>query len=445
MNISKKDVWWGYISLLLLQGVNAILLPFVLIYLNEKEIGLWYTFTSIYGLAMLIDFGFQTTVSRNISYIWSGAESIKASGHDYSVKSKEINIKYFIQLLSSIKYVYYILGGIIFIVLATVGTYYIYIITNNEINLSIVLFSWSFYLIAIVLNIMFSFWNAILKGIGAIKEYNQTLIAVKISQILFSLIFLSLGYGILGVTLAYLLSVILNRITLSKFFYKYSKTTRNLKGKFPARYHGQIIKSLLPNTIKTGITSIANFLIINFPILLSSYFLSLEISGQFGIVSQIITLCLTLSNSYFNTYLAKFNYFRVKNNVNELSKLFRKSILINYSINFILFFCFILFGQHALNILGTNKSLLPTMIMLLIIIYRFLYNNQTIFVSVLSTKNIIPYYKSFIISALITVFIQIIILYIEPSLMSIIIPIIVVQILFNNWYWPLQVIKDLRR
>ena len=44
-------------------------------------------------------------------------------------------------------------------------------------------------------------------------------------------------------------------------------------------------------------------------------FLSLKVSGQFGLVNQIITLILTLSNSYFNTYLSKFNYLRVKINI----------------------------------------------------------------------------------------------------------------------------------
>lgn len=49
-------------------------------YLNTVELGLWYTFTSLYGLAMLIDFGFQTIISRNVSYLWSGANSVKVKG-----------------------------------------------------------------------------------------------------------------------------------------------------------------------------------------------------------------------------------------------------------------------------------------------------------------------------------------------------------------------------
>jgi len=445
MNIGKRDVAWGYISLFLVQGINVILLPFILVFLSEKELGLWYTFTSLYGLAMLIDFGFQATISRNISYIWSGAENIKSTGYQHAQNYNKINKNYFLTLLSSVKSIYYTMGTIILVVLLSAGSYYIYTITIGEIDIKVALISWLFYLTAIVLNIMFSFWNAILKGIGAIKEYNKTLVIAKVSQIIFSLVLLYLGFGIIGVTVAYLLSVLVNRVSLSKFFYRHNDLTRELKGKIKPRINKRIFKDLLPNTFKTGISSMANYLVINFPIILASYYVSLEVSGQFGIVNQIVTLCLTLSNSYFNTYLAKFNYFRVKNNINDLILLFKKSVFINYSINIVLFTGVILLGDYLLGLMSTDKSLLPLPMTILIIVYRFLYNNQNIFVSLLSTKNIVPYYKSFIISALITVSIQFILLNIKPTLLNILAPIFVIQLIFNNWYWPFQVIKDLKK
>ena len=44
MNIGRKDVLWGYVSLLLVQGINVILLPVILKFLNSAELGVWYTF-----------------------------------------------------------------------------------------------------------------------------------------------------------------------------------------------------------------------------------------------------------------------------------------------------------------------------------------------------------------------------------------------------------------
>ena len=213
MNIGKKDVAWSYISLAMVQGVNLMLLPIILRFLNSAELGLWYTFTSLYGLAMLIDFGFQTVISRNITYIWSGAGSLKKEGYDTNnVKSTGIHLGYFVKVLSTVKFIYYIMGLIIFVLFLSLGTFYLIKITIGEINIQTALIAWLFYMLSIVLNISFSFWNAVLKGIGAIKVYNQILVVTKVSQLILSIIFLILGYGIIGVSFAYFLSVIVNRV-----------------------------------------------------------------------------------------------------------------------------------------------------------------------------------------------------------------------------------------
>ena len=160
MNIGKKDVLWGYISLLLVQGINVILLPVIVRYLNFAELGVWYTFTSLYGLAMLIDFGFQTIITRNISYLWSGAQSIKSIGFEVVGDiDKKINLPYFIKVLSAVRFIYTSMGGIIFILFITAGTWYMVNINDGEISMQTMLISWLFYMLSIVLNISFSYWN----------------------------------------------------------------------------------------------------------------------------------------------------------------------------------------------------------------------------------------------------------------------------------------------
>lgn len=444
MEIGKKDVLWGYLSLILVQSINALLLPFVLIYLNPLELGLWYTFTSLYALAMLIDFGFKSTISTHISYVWSGANDLKTEGYVAAVEVNNWDENFFIKLLSTIKALYYSMGLILLILLSTIGTFFIYTVTQEEMNLAISITAWFIYMVAIILNISFSFWSSILKGIGAIKYYNQTLIIAKITQLLISILLLMLGYGILGVSIAYLVSVIFNRIILTFFFYNFDHKTNRLKGKIKVVFNLTLVRKLLPNTIRTGIASLANYLILNFPILLASYFLSLEISGKFGLTSQIIALVITLANSYFNTYLSKFNFYRVKGNIIGLKRLFSKAISINYVFVIVLFILILLAGDFLLSFIPGDNKLLPITIVLIIMAYRFLYNNQGVFAALLSTKNTVPYYKAFIISSVITVIIQVIMLNIFPNIYSLILPILLIQLVYNNWYWPLYVLKDLK-
>lgn len=202
----------------------------------------------------------------------------------------------------------------------------------------------------------------------------------------------------------------------------------------------------MPNTLRTGSLSISNYLIINFPIILSSYFLSLKVSGQFGFINQIVTLIIMLSNSYYNTYLAKLNYLRVKNKYDELIQLFKKALVTSSIFNIVAFILFVLLGNPILSIIGANYKLLNLLPLLVIIIYRFLYNIQMLFTNFLATKNLIPHHKSFLVSAIITVLLQLVLLeFVDNKLIYLLLPLLLVQLLYNNWYWIWYVIKDIKK
>ena len=56
--------------------LGLIMLPFIMTKLDEFEVGLWIVFVTITSLINLIEFGFQNTIGRNITYILAGADSI---------------------------------------------------------------------------------------------------------------------------------------------------------------------------------------------------------------------------------------------------------------------------------------------------------------------------------------------------------------------------------
>ncbi|WP_206170355.1 hypothetical protein, partial [Staphylococcus lugdunensis] len=64
----------------------------------------------------------------------------------------------------------------------------------------------------------------------------------------------------------------------------------------------------------------------------------------------------------------------------------------------------------------------------------------------LSTKNLIPHHKSFLISAIITILIQIVLLkFIDNRLIYLLLPLLLVHLIHNNWYWIWYVIKDIKK
>ena len=77
INIGKQDVIWSYLGTFFRVSTNILLLPLLVYFLTQEELGLWYVFASVAQLVVLFDFGFAPTFARNISYIWSGASQVK--------------------------------------------------------------------------------------------------------------------------------------------------------------------------------------------------------------------------------------------------------------------------------------------------------------------------------------------------------------------------------
>ncbi|WP_298787503.1 O-unit flippase-like protein [uncultured Marinococcus sp.] len=449
INISKSDVKWSYFSLILFNGINLLLLPFILAYLTSPEVGLWYTFTAVSSLVILLDLGFMTTLSRNVTYIWEGAEEITSSSfQELSVEDKRPNYELFVKLFRTTKIIYLFLGLTIFIGLLTIGSYYIKQISVSELPLKNTLSAWIIYSTAVFLHMKYAYWNPILKGIGAVKQNQQILIFTKLTQLLFTVIFLMLGFGLVGVSIAYLTSIAVNRILANIMFYSYQNNKNYIKPLLKKKMHRleyvNIFKRLLPNTYKQALVSISNYINLRSTTLLSSAFLSLSTTAALGFTLQVLSLTTVVGNTFFNTFLPQFNSYRLKQKYRLLKRTFKKALVINYSIISISFLAFFIIAEKLLEVINSNVESLHWSYTLAIMFYIFLYNNHTVFATFIATKNVLPHYRAFIISSLVILIIQFSLLYnFEANLWHLILPICIVQLLYNNWKWPLLVIKEL--
>ncbi|MBD1221303.1 hypothetical protein IC602_01605 [Virgibacillus halodenitrificans] len=451
INITRKDVMWSYLSLFLLNGINIILLPFILAYLNVAEVGLWYTFTAVSGLVLILDFGFQTTLARNVTFVWSGAGEIMGTGYKGNEnKTNSPNYGLFVKLFKVTQTIYLMIGLIIFILLFSVGTWYVYIVSIEELPLDVILISWGLYATAVFLNMKYAYWNAILRGIGAIKIHQQILIITKLVQLVLSIIGIIMGYGLIAVSIAYLIAVIVNRVLAYIRFYSYQNNREYIKpiikSKFNKKELREIFKEILPNTYRQGIISISNYINLRSTTLLSSAYLGLSITASLGLVLQVVNVITSVANTFFNTYQAQFSSYRLHGRHKKMIMKFKQAISINYLITTFSFVVLFFFGEFILNIINSNVSILPREYLLVMMIYLFLYNNQLIFGSFIATKNELPHYKAFLISSLLVVITQFFLMNIvTPTLWNLLFPILFIQMVYNNWKWPYEVFKEIKK
>ncbi|RCW77367.1 O-unit flippase-like protein [Saliterribacillus persicus] len=448
IKINKLDVMWGYLGVFLYNGINILILPFILVILPSNELGLWYTFIAIAGLAALIDFGFTTTITRNVSYAWGGATRINKTGIVRENTSEEPNIKLFSEVFSVSKLIYLISSTIILLLLSTIGTVYIISIVGNSMEKSYYLLAWGIFVIAVFMNVYYSYWTPVLKGVGAIKQDYQVLVVSKLFQLVITVIGLLLGYKLLAVVVGYLIGNVLRRVLSKYMFYSY-EDIRALQGKIKVYNVSKddkikTFKLMWPNAYKQGAMSVSKFMTSRFSILIVSAFLGLEISANYGLTIQLLGLLGTISTVFYNTYLPYFSQLRLRDDKEKGYKYFTMAVGIQTTIIAFGGLLIIFLANPILELFGSQSTVLPLLQTFGLYVFYFVHFNQNIFVSYIVTANKMPMYKPYIIFAIVVVIAQFTTVYFfsEYGIWSIILSLLIVECIYNGWKWPVYVIKD---
>ena len=433
IKIDKVDIIWSYIGNLLKLSINIILLPIIVRYLSEEDLGMWYVFASIGQIAILLDFGFAPALARNITYVWCGATKLQKE-NVIARKRVDTDWHYFKLVLLTCKIIYSILAVISLLVLLILGVPYILSLSNNDHYI----ISWILYSCGVFLNLLYSYYSSFLLGIGAIAEYNKASTISKFVQLVISYVLLIYGMGLMGIAFAYMLSGVIYRVLSQFYFYKYDNIRSHIinihiENKYRKVY--DLYRTIWYNASKDGIVMISNYLSTQANTLICSSVLGLASTGMYGLTMQIATVVTTISVIPFSTYHSEMQEKAVAGD-----KLASAFIYARSTIMFISVFLFLFFVVYLL--LPIIPYLKPTIeinhqLFVAVIIYMLIYQVYHLAASYISTYNIIPYTKSFIITSVLSVIISYIVAKTTNcGIWSIVISPLVMTLAFNAWYWP---------
>lgn len=440
MEIGKADIRWTYVTKFFTLGVNIILLPLIMAYLSDTELGLWYVFASISQVVNLFDFGFTSTISRHMTYAWSGAEELQKNSVKICTLTKERNFPLMSQIIITCKFVYWIISLISLLLMCTVGTVYIYQVTGSKMSEGI-LFSWIIYVIAVFLNLLYGYWSSLLQGIGAVAERNKMAIYSKIIQIILAFVLLKNGMGLLGFVISYAIS----GITL-RFFGKlyFQRKTFDLK----LNYHYQIkdikfcFSKIWATAWKDGIVMLAQYLSTQANTLICAYLIDLSTTSTYGIITQIGSIIGSFASAYYSAYQPRYSSLCLIGDKYQLKRLTCKCIFVYKGIFGIMSFGFFIVGIPLLLYIRPGMKIDIKMAFIVCLFY-YLYNQHSLFCSMIASTNRVPYYKSFLITAIGSVGLSVLmtdLLYL--GIWGLILAQIIVNLTYNNWYWPQFVMKE---
>ncbi len=436
---SRNDIIWNYGANLLNIFVSILVLPLILKMLSPDELGLWYVFISISSLVLLIDFGFSTTLQRHITYAVSGVSEILEIGVPTQTSDKP-NYPLVKAIVIAAKRIYRSLSYIAGLFLVIAG--FIYVVGILQIRDTELVIAWAIYALGSYLQLMTNFWIPILKGSGAIKAANKVFIFSKSSYLVFAAIGLALHGGLILLTTAYLLSVVLNWIWAR---YELNKHLGEdyLKSQPQDSYDAKkVFRIVWPNAKRMGLVNLGSWATNKSSTLISSYFLGLDVTGQLGVSIQLFTVVGNVANLLLNSYLPELASTRTNNSNIRFKLLFARSMLVQWILTILGNLSIIFILPLLLTLVGVSTTLLPAKWLALLGFILFLEQNHSSFATLITLSNKIPFVTSSLISGIAIFIISTIFMYFDFGIGALILTQGIVQLTYNNWKWPYVVIKE---
>ena len=437
INLSKQDILWSYIGTILSMGANLLMLPFLMFFLDENTLGLWYVFTSIGAIATLFDFGFGVTFARNVTYAWAGARELKKEGAELAINS-EPDYRLMKKVLKTCKIIYGIIAGSALLLLLTLGTGYV-IFVSREINGYTYIIAWIIYAVAVFLNLYYGYYASFLRGVGNVAQANKNTVWARLLQIILMVVLLFMKFGLIGACVAYLAYGTLFRLLGKHYFYKYKGIGEYLS-KVKYEPSGDEIKEMISivwhNAWRDGAISLCNYCCNQVSTLICSAYLSLAETGTYSIGVQIASAIATIAGTLYNTYQPELQVAYVVNDKDRMRKTM-SMIVVSFGYLFILgtaAFCVV--GVPLLRIIKPSAVVsIPDLLGLCL--YQFILKYRNCYTSYFSCTNRILYVRGFTVSAVLCVLFSFIAIGpLKMGVWGLIIAQIISQAVYNLWKWP---------
>ncbi|MGN0351041.1 MAG: O-unit flippase-like protein [Roseburia sp.] len=444
INLTKKDIIWGYIGTILNMGSNLLMLPFLMYFLDGDMLGLWYVFASIGAIAVLFDFGFGVTFARNITYCWAGAKELKRENVVFT-NDNEPNFQLMKQVLSTCKIIYGLIASAALVLLLSVGTVYVGYV-SRELSGYMHYVAWIIYSIAVFLNLFYGYYASFLRGVGDVAQANKNTVFARLAQIIIMVILLAMGGGIVSACAAYLAYGTIFRLLGKHYFYQYKdigKKLNSVKEKASKKQIKEMFFIIWHNAWRDGAISLCNYFCNQASTIICSMYLSLAETGVYSIGVQIASAIATIAGTLYNTYQPELQSAYVINDKKKMQRTM-SMIVISFIYLFVLGTIAVLtVGMPILRIIKPS-AVVSVPVLLGLCVYQFILKFRNCYTSYFSCTNRIIYVNGFLASAILCVILSFISIgSLAMGIGGLIFAQIISQAVYNLWRWPTLAHKEL--
>ncbi len=243
---------WGSLAVRL--GTVVLVLPVVLVRFSPAEVVLWQLFTTLYMLALMMDFGLAPTFARMLAFARGGArisdmadmrnvDTTLRAPHGPGAASCAAEV------MSTLRWLYPRVALALLAVFAVLGTWALLVPTAQVANPNTAWLAWAIVVVTTATGLWGSAYGAALQGMDQVAVLRRWEVATGLGQLACSIVVLALGGGLFELVAAYYLWVpvaaVRNRMLLRRLHPELFTP--------PAVAQGDVLRVMWPATWRSGL------------------------------------------------------------------------------------------------------------------------------------------------------------------------------------------------
>ena len=422
-----------------------ILLPLLTKYLQDYELSLWFVFLTLGSLGQLLDFGFRPTITRNVSLVISGRQSLLRQGMAVeNAHDSPVNINLLAQLIESSQSIYKRIGILNCALLLLPGLIYIFWLASNAPNWQFLIAAWVVFSLSSAIGLYSGFMSAIIDGSGFQQISLGIQVFVRLLAISLSAISLLLNLGLLGLSSVQLIGAILLWFCLAKKSRSLYPISASFKNPNILTRENKITDILWFNAKRQGLVQIGAFMIQRASLLVAASTLGLASSASYSLTLTVLFVISGVSQSIFSVNVPLLVQLRNDNRFKLLELKYNRLLafaMLSCSLSYALV---IFFGNIILVAIGSKTLLLGRLELVAFCVVLVLELFHSLAATFITTGNTVPFVTSSIVSGA-AILLGSIVAAPVFGVMGLIAAQGLVQALYNNWYWPLMARNELVR
>ncbi|MEO8044791.1 MAG: O-unit flippase-like protein [Spartobacteria bacterium] len=437
-------VAWSFVFTAIRAGGNLLVLPLMLHKLTPEDLGLWYVFLSLGGMASLVDFGFYPTMSRVTAYLWAGAEEIQGTGVATVPRAEDAarapNYRLLADLVKTMQIYYRGIGILITGLMGIFGSLWIMHKAHSLPDARLVLWAWLLFLAGIFVNITSGMWHPLLSGINQVRLNQQVFVIGLIVNYLTIAIGLLLGAGLFAPVAGFFL---MGAISRGAARYKFNQFTEAKEHAPTARWSAKLLRGLWPTAWRTGIVTLGIFGTLNLGTLICSAFLGLKAAASYGLSMQLVLAAVAIAASFFAVKLPIIAQMHALGKVREIGNLVFPRMRWFWAVYIGLAVFTIVFGERVIHGWFHSKTpLLSTPLLIGLFIVTGLEGHHGLFRELAVTAHRNPFAAPVVVSGILIVLFSLLLVP-RIGLWGLIVVPGIIQLSFNNWWTVLVGLRSM--